>query len=277
MKVDSPNIFDKLEVFYLSAMRKFLLIISTILFVYASLTGLWSLYQTSRSPENVVDAQPKIESADIIPADVSKSVENQRASQSNGEIASNQKSPFDLHTSRMFSIWSSKFEVHRKGSDPKLNERDFRNWYSSAFDYFQQPSYCLDDECSEFDESLFNSDLALAETTISAAADNASLKAKMSQASSGTAAGYDETFVSLNRNFWQKLTEERALIKERTAAERAEIEAGKVEGEIGLMTAGWAFVGFISLMFSFLLVAIERHQRKMAADIDHLKASVEQV
>jgi hypothetical protein len=177
----------------------------------------------------------------------------------------------------MFSIWSSKFEVHRKGSDPKLNERDFRNWYSGAFDYFQQPSYCLDDECSEFNESLFNSDLALAETTISAAADNASLKAKMSQASSGTAAGYDETFVSLNRNFWQKLTEERALIKERTAAERAEIEAGKVEGEIGLMTAGWAFVGFISLMFSFLLVAIERHQRKMAADIDHLKASVEQV
>lgn len=275
MATESQSIFDKLEVFYLSAMRKFLLIISTILFVYAAWTGLTSLYQTSRSPDNVVEDQPNIASTDIIPADVSRSADSQNAVQTNDDIAANQKSAFELHTSRMFAIWSSKFEIHRKGSDPKLNERDFGNWYGSAFDYFEQPSYCLDAECSEFDESLFNSDLALAETTISAAADNASLKEKMSQASSGTPSGYDETFVSLNRNFWQKLTEERALIKERAAAERAEIEAGKIEGEAGLMSAGWAFVGFISLMFSFLLVAIERHQRKMAADIDRLKASVE--
>ena len=58
------------------------------------------------------------------------------------------------------------------------------------------------------------------------------------------------------------------------AAKRAEIAAGKVAGSLGLVTAGWAFVAFISLMFSFLLVAVERHQRKMAGDIEQIKANL---
>jgi hypothetical protein len=50
--------------------------------------------------------------------------------------------------------------------------------------------------------------------------------------------------------------------------EREEIVTGKAEGELSLTMAMQIFAGFLVLMFFFLLIAIERHQRRMSAQLE---------
>jgi hypothetical protein len=184
------SVFDKLEAFYLSAMRKALLVFSTILFVYAAVVGVSSLYKVTRSPEDVVEASPDVKPSDIIPAQSSASSATQDASSPvSSETSSTQKSPFDEHASRMFAIWTSKFEIHKKSSDPKLSESEFINWYQGAWDSFQKPQWCSSEDCTDAEFEVFTSDLALAENTVSSAAEDPSLKSRMSAASSGQTDG----------------------------------------------------------------------------------------
>lgn len=276
MDKEKLSVFDKLESFYLSAMRKALLVFSTILFVYAAGAGLYSLYKVSRSADDVVAAPVDVKTSDIIPAQSSPAIEKQGASVSNdgGSDDTPQIDPFDEHAARLFAIWQSKFEVHKKAADPKLSKSEFVDWYGGAFNQFETPTWCAGDQCTDEEFEVYKSDLVLAETTISAAADDASLKSRMSKAVSGKDDAYDNAFVSLNRNFWEKLTGDRIANEEAAEASRAEIAAGNITGGIGLINAGWAFLAFISLMFSFLLVAVERHQRKMAKDIEQIKTNL---
>lgn len=276
MENEKKGVFDKLEAFYLSAMRKALLVFSTILFAYAAVVGISSLYKVSRSADGVEEAKPDVKTADIIPVQSStKSVDQNTSTSGENSSQKDEKSPFDEHASRMFTIWQTKFEIHKKVSDPKLSESEFTNWYQNAWYNFDKPEWCSNEDCTDAELETFKSDLGLAETAISAAGEDVNLSARMAAASSGQKDGYDNVFVDLNRNFWAKLKEVRQANREAAATKRAEIAAGKVAGGLGLVTAGWAFVAFISLMFSFLLVAVERHQRKMASDIEQIKANLE--
>lgn len=276
METEKSSVFDKLESFYLSAMRKALLVFSTMLFVYAAGAGLYSFYKVTRSADDVVEAQPNVNTADIIPSPSLPYSGTQGMVESTTEQSStSEKDPFDVHASKMFLIWQGKFEVHKKANDPKLSESEFTSWYQGAWDSFNKPRWCAEDVCTDAEFEAYKSDLAQAETSISAAADDQALKSRMGVASSGQSDGYDNVFVDLNRNFWEKITEQRLINQAEAAAERAEINAGKVTGGLGLVTAGWAFAAFISLMFAFLLVAVERHQRKMAGDIEKIKANLQ--
>lgn len=174
----------------------------------------------------------------------------------------------------MFEIWAAKFEIHRKAVDPKLTSRDFSEWYNGAWQTFDQPQWCSEEECTDAELQAFEEDLQLAETTIGAAAERQTLRSRMASAVSGGSDAYDRTFVDLNTNFWRELTNERNKNRAAAEAERAEIAAANVAGGVGLISAGWAFGAFISLMFGFLLVAVERHQRKMAHDLDELKSKI---
>lgn len=275
MEKEKRSVFDKLEAFYLSAMRKALLVFSTMFFVYATVVGVSSLYQVTRSADDVVEANSDVQATEIIPVQSSASSVTQSAGTTAAiEAAATQKSPFEEHASRMYAVWTSKFEVHRKASDPTLSESEFTGWYAGAWNNFNKPEWCSGEDCTDAEFEVFKSDLALAETTVSAAAVDSSLVIRMAASSSGQANGYDNVFVDVNRNFWAKLTEKRKANQEAAEVKRAEIAAGKVAGSIGLTTAGWAFAAFISLMFAFLLVAVERHQRKMAGDIEQIKANL---
>ena len=273
------SVFDKLEIFYLSALRIFLLVVSTALFAYASIIGISSLYAISRSPESVVEANPKIESSDIIPSDISSTsnTTDQSAQYNSTNNSKNEyvKSTFEQHMDRMFAIWSQKFEIHKKQSDPSLSSEDFSEWYSGAWDSFNKPQWCQEENCTDDELATAESDLKLAETTISEAASDNNLVARMTNAKTGTKDTYDQVFVDLNHNFWATLTKQRIANKEAADAKKAEITASKVAGGVGIATAGWAFAAFISLMFGFLLVAVERHQRKMASDIEEIKVNIE--
>lgn len=273
--MEKLSVFDKLENFYLSAMRKALLVFSTILFVYAAGAGLYSFYKVTRSADDVVEAKPNVSTADIIPSQSSPSSGTQGVAESATEQSStSKKDPFDVHAARMFSIWQGKFEVHKRKNDPQLSESEFITWYQEAWYNFNTPQWCEEEVCTDPEFEAYEADLAQAETAIAAAADDQILKSRMAAATSGQSDGYDNVFVDLNRNFWDKLTEQRRINQEAAAAKRAEIAAGNVAGSLGLVTAGWAFAAFISLMFAFLLVAVERHQRKMAGDIERIKAKL---
>jgi len=64
----------------------------------------------------------------------------------------------------------------------------------------------------------------------------------------------------------------------RTAEEQREsIIAGKLEGGINLWTALQIAGAFLALMFFFLLIAIERHQRLIAANVDNRVLPLEAV
>lgn len=62
--------------------------------------------------------------------------------------------------------------------------------------------------------------------------------------------------------FFRLLSERRDANSAAAESERAAIRAGNAEGQLSLMTSLQILGGFLVLMFFFLLIAIERHQRK---------------
>ena len=199
MDKEKLGVFDKLESFYLSAMRKALLVFSTILFVYAAGAGLYSLYKVTRSADDVVEAKPIVNTADIIPIQSSKSSSTQgEVAPANDQSSTSEKDPLDGHAFRMFSIWQGKFEVHKRKNDPKLSESEFTNWYKGAWYNFNTPEWCAEDVCTDAEFEVYKSDLVEAETAIANAADDPALKSRMAAAPSGQSDGYDNVFVDLN-------------------------------------------------------------------------------
>jgi hypothetical protein len=64
--------------------------------------------------------------------------------------------------------------------------------------------------------------------------------------------------------YFQLLGDRRTAARSRAENTRAEIRSGNVEGQLSLMTSLQVLGGFLLLMFFFLLIAIERHQRRLA-------------
>jgi type VI protein secretion system component VasF len=64
--------------------------------------------------------------------------------------------------------------------------------------------------------------------------------------------------------FYKLLQKRRDANRAEAENERASIAAGIVDGKLTLWTALQILAGFIVLMFFFLLIAIERHQRRLA-------------
>lgn len=75
---------------------------------------------------------------------------------------------------------------------------------------------------------------------------------------------HSEIFRAFQDKYLTLLHDRRAAHADEAARKRAEIEAGKVAGAASLFTALQILGGFLLLMFFFLLIAIERHQRRMS-------------
>jgi hypothetical protein len=77
---------------------------------------------------------------------------------------------------------------------------------------------------------------------------------------------HSQIFRAFQDRFFQLLQERRTANAQEAADERAGILAGVAEGKLSLFTVLQILGGFLVLMFFFLLIAIERHQRKMSAN-----------
>jgi preprotein translocase subunit SecG len=71
-------------------------------------------------------------------------------------------------------------------------------------------------------------------------------------------------FRAFQDRYFELLTQRRDMNASKANAERQKILAGKVEGSGGLMMALQIFGAFLAVMFFFLLIAIERHQRRIS-------------
>jgi len=77
-----------------------------------------------------------------------------------------------------------------------------------------------------------------------------------------------DIFRAFQQRYFDLLGERRESSAQKAEDERQGIIAGKLEGELSLMTALQVVGAFLALMFFFLLIAIERHQRRMAERIE---------
>ncbi len=76
---------------------------------------------------------------------------------------------------------------------------------------------------------------------------------------------HTDLFRAFQDRYFELLTQRRQENASEANAKRQEIVAGKIEGSGGLAIAMQAFGAFLALMFFFLLIAIERHQRRISA------------
>lgn len=81
-------------------------------------------------------------------------------------------------------------------------------------------------------------------------------------------------FRSMQDRYFAMLTERRASAESKAAAEREAIVEGNYEGDMQISMAFRVAAMFVVLMFFFLLIAIERHQRRLARDIEKLNPQV---
>ena len=85
---------------------------------------------------------------------------------------------------------------------------------------------------------------------------------------------HTQIFRAFQDRYLQLLQERRDTNARNAQAERNNILAGQVEGGISLMTALQVAAAFLVLMFFFLLIAIERHQRRMSQRMDMAEVQV---
>lgn len=78
---------------------------------------------------------------------------------------------------------------------------------------------------------------------------------------------HSAVFGAIQDRYFSLLEERRIANASKAASERSDIELGIQEGYGSFATAMYVVGGFLILMFFFLLIAIERHQRKISADL----------
>jgi hypothetical protein len=76
---------------------------------------------------------------------------------------------------------------------------------------------------------------------------------------------HTQIFRAFQDRFFTLLEERRDASAQKAESERSDILAGNIAGKMSLFTALQVLGGFLILMFFFLLIAIERHQRKISA------------
>jgi len=77
---------------------------------------------------------------------------------------------------------------------------------------------------------------------------------------------HTQVFKAYQDRYYTLIGKRRERAAADAAAERDRIVAGNAEGRVSLVTAMWILGAFLALMFFFLLIAIERHQRQIAGE-----------
>lgn len=78
---------------------------------------------------------------------------------------------------------------------------------------------------------------------------------------------HQQLFAAYQSNYLDQLSSEREEFADVAAQERGERRAANAEGWAGFEEALTYAAGFLAIMFLFLVIAIERHQRRMAREL----------
>lgn len=310
---------DKVESIYLRALRVIILIIATLLVVFATwlcASGLWGV---ARSPNSVTETPAKVEAAELTSAELPERVEAASSGTKIDPSAEYRRFYADFGR-RYFNIYNSLFEPYRQLDDKKLTQNEFTDAYlkpDARIQAIERGDLNFAADKGDL-ENLFltmNEAATLPQTVERLQkykrAKRIPTTKKVQRYRTETRRGWDSYSTScaawyetpigcpVTRSIQVPYTENVkamelpkgtqshaqifrafqdkyfALLKDRrdqnaraAQEERDGIVAANVAGKVSLFTALQVLGGFLVLMFFFLLIAIERHQRRIAVVTD---------
>lgn len=309
-------VLDRAEAVYLKVLRAVILLIATLLLVYAGWIAVSSAYKTSRSPDSVKEEAATVNADEL--TDAQLPVEGPGAVKSDQPQTNSEDAKFyRSFAGRYYDLYRTKFEPYRHQDDKQLGVQEFDD---SFLNTNARLAAVTKGEVKFADDS---SDLEALLAVMRAAADKPATVQRLERYKTAKKVpathsversraevqrGWDSTatscpdwyenpvgcsairvvnipytehvtelqypkgtqshaqiFRAFQDRFFDLLQQRREAHAAKANRERESILGGIADGKVSLVTALELLGGFLVLMFFFLLIAIERHQRRLAA------------
>lgn len=271
------DIIGKAEALYLRMLRWIAIFAATLMLAFAGWNGISSAYKYAMTLQTAELEPVSVSKADMLAA-ATPTDEGSAPVRATLE-AERQKMPlsiYETHAAKMYDVWKAHFEPYRPDSEPPLTRADFSDWYRSEYINGTLRKYDVVDWM--LDEDGTKTDLAASVQALAATAQDPAIVARMKAYQVGKSQNsfwdrYDQTFMRLIDAYWISLKLKREAEAVRFGAKRASIAAKVEAANASFDGARNALVGFLGLMFFFLLVAMERHQRRIADQLARLCAA----
>ena len=308
---------EKAEKFYLRVLRAGILIIATLLLLYAAWLAVSSIYKLSRSTDSVVEEQASV-SADEITNAEAPAIEKTVAANEPSQNPEHRRF-YDAFAKRYFTIYQAKFERYRQTDDKKLTLSEFDDTYLNTPQRLQaiaSGELSFEDDRDDL-ESLHKVMAEAADKPLTQErlvkyqkARKVPVQQKVERTRTTYRRGWDsystacynwyespigcsvmrpvqtnytetvtkmeypkgtqthaQIFRAFQDRYFELLQERREENAAKAERDRQNILAGFIEGELSLVTALQVLGAFMVLMFFFLLIAIERHQRRLSREM----------
>ncbi len=307
---------DRVERLYLTLLRGAVLVVATIILIWAAWLAVSSIYRITRSTDSVTERPVSVGAAELEPAKAAGAADVAK----DGPVVATpaEQKFFQDFVGRYYRLYRTKFEAFRRSEDKRLTRDEFD-------DNFVQSTKRMESVAGS--PATFNrerNDLEALLVTMQTAADLPAIRSKLKEYQQAqrrtverevrrtrteTRRGWDsystdcsnwyespmgcavnrqvsvpytqkvrttalpegiashtQTFRSMQDRYFSLLEERRSQAASDVNSERDAISIGNAEGWAGLSTLLWALGGFLILMFFFVLIAIERHQRTRVTD-----------
>ncbi|WP_324073423.1 MAG: hypothetical protein RSE14_10420 [Erythrobacter sp.] len=273
------GIVDKAEALYLRLLRWIAIIIATLLLAFAAWNGLSSAFNYVQTLQTVEVKPVAVTEADMVAAATPPKTD---AAPVRATVETEKKklppSIYDVHAKKMYQIWKNQFEPYRPKGDPALTFADFSEWYQTEYINGTLRKHDVLDWVLYEDRT--KADLEMSVEVLAKAAKDPAVVARMKAFQAGKSKNqfwdrYDQTFMRLTDGYWVTLKIKRDAEAVRAAAKQAELAQKSEAASLSFIEARNALAGFLGLMFFFLIVAMERHQRRIAAEIATLRTDKE--
>lgn len=268
---------DRAEALYLKILRWIAIIVATGMLAFAAWNGLSSGFNYVQTLQSLEVEPVAVSAADMVAA-ATRPKTNGASKQSTVETESKELPPsiYDAHAKKMYEIWKTSFEPYRPKGDPRLTFADFSEWYKT--EYINGTLRVHDVIDFVLYEDRTNADLESSIEVLAKAAIDPRVVARMKAFKTGKSKNaywdrYDQTFMRLTDGFWVTLKIKRDAEAARVAAKATELTQKSEVASLRFIEARNALAGFLGLMFFFLVVAMERHQRMIAARLIELKSA----
>lgn len=311
---------DRVERFYLTLLRGAVLVVATLILIWAAWLAVSSIYRIARSTDSVTERPVSVGPAELEPVKTSGPTDVGRE----GPVVATpvEQKFYQDFVDRYYQLYRTKFEAFRRSEDKRLSRDEFD-------DNFVQSTKRMENVAGT--PAAFvrdRNDLEALLTTMQPAADLPAIKAKLTEyqraqrrtverdvrrTRTETRRGWDsystdcanwfespigcavnrkvsvpytqkvrttalpegiashtQIFRSMQDRYFSLLEERRSQATSDANAERDAIAIGNAQGWASLSILLWALGGFLVLMFFFVLIAIERHQRARLVDRQEL-------
>lgn len=268
------SLVDRTEALYLRLLRWIAIIVATILLVAAAWSGVASLVNYIASMQSVSIQPVQVSEAEMVSA-ATPPPSSKSAQQSPANEATRIPTPiYDGHARKMYEVWKSEFEPFRPKGDERLSFEDFSQWYQTEYINGTLQKHDVVDWLGDSDR--VKDDLDASVEALAQAGREPAIVSRMQAFQAGKSQKsywdrYDQVFMRLTDAFWVTLKEKREAEIARAQARREDSARRAEAADAGFVQARNALVGFLALMFFFLIVAMERHQRRIAAELTAIK------